>query len=95
MSDEIKDKIELIAEESITKINKSENINELEAIRILYLGIPSESKRNPLGHLQEISGEILRNHVRFMRESLLGNTWECSGMLRNAGECWGMLGKAR
>ena len=38
MSDEIKDKIELIAEESITKINKSENINELEAIRILYLG---------------------------------------------------------
>ena len=38
MSDDIKDKIELIAEESIAKISKSENINELEEIRIFYLG---------------------------------------------------------
>ena len=30
MSDDIKDKIDLIAEESITKISKSENLNELE-----------------------------------------------------------------
>ena len=38
MSDDIKDKIELIAEESIAKISKSENLNELEEIRIFYLG---------------------------------------------------------
>ena len=38
MSDDIKDKIDLIAEESITKISKSENLNELEDLRILYLG---------------------------------------------------------
>ena len=38
MSDDIKDKIELIAKESITKISKSENLNELEEIRIFYLG---------------------------------------------------------
>ena len=38
MSDDIKDKIDLIAEESITKISKSKNLNELEDIRIFYLG---------------------------------------------------------
>ena len=38
MSDDIKDKIDLIAEESITKISKSENLNELEDLRIFYLG---------------------------------------------------------
>ena len=38
MSDDIKDKIDLIAEESITKISKSENLNELENLRIFYLG---------------------------------------------------------
>ena len=38
MSDDINDKIELIAEESITKISKSENVNELEELRIFYLG---------------------------------------------------------
>ena len=38
MSDDIKDKIELIAEESITKISKSKNLNELEDLRIFYLG---------------------------------------------------------
>ena len=38
MSDDIKDKIDLIAEESITKISKSKNLNELEDLRILYLG---------------------------------------------------------
>ena len=38
MSDDIKDKIDLIAEESITKISKSKNLNELEDHRIFYLG---------------------------------------------------------
>ena len=38
MSDDIKDKIDLIAEESITKISKSKNLNELEDLRIFYLG---------------------------------------------------------
>ena len=38
MSDDIKDKIDLIAEESITKISKSRNLNELEDLRIFYLG---------------------------------------------------------
>ena len=38
MSDDIKDKIDLIAEESITKISKSINLNELEDLRIFYLG---------------------------------------------------------
>ena len=38
MSNDIKDKIELIDEESIAKISKSENLNELEEIRIFYLG---------------------------------------------------------
>ena len=38
MSDDIKDKIDLIAEESITKISKSQNLNELEDLRIFYLG---------------------------------------------------------
>ena len=38
MSDVIKDKIDLIAEESITKISKSKNLNELEDLRIFYLG---------------------------------------------------------
>ena len=38
MSDDTKDKIDLIAEESITKIGKSENLNELEDLRIFYLG---------------------------------------------------------
>ena len=38
MSDDIKDKIDLIAEESITKISKSENLKELEHLRIFYLG---------------------------------------------------------
>ena len=38
MSDDTKDKIDLIAEESITKISKSENLNELEDLRIFYLG---------------------------------------------------------
>ena len=38
MSDDIKDKIDLIAEESIRKISKSKNLNELEDLRIFYLG---------------------------------------------------------
>ena len=38
MSDDIKDKIDLIAEESITKISKTQNLNELEELRIFYLG---------------------------------------------------------
>ena len=38
MSDDIKDKIDLIDKESIAKISKSENLNELEEIRIFYLG---------------------------------------------------------
>ena len=38
MSDDIKDKINLIAEESIDKISKSENFNELDELRIFYLG---------------------------------------------------------
>ena len=38
MSDDIKDKIDLIAEESIAKISKSKNLNELEDLRIFYLG---------------------------------------------------------
>ena len=38
MSDDITDKIDLIAEESITKISKSKNVNELEELRIIYLG---------------------------------------------------------
>ena len=38
MSDDIKDKIDLIAEESITKISKSKNLNELDGLRIFYLG---------------------------------------------------------
>ena len=38
MSDDIKDNIDLIAEESITKISKSKNLNELEDLRIFYLG---------------------------------------------------------
>ena len=38
MSDDIKDKIKLITDESIAKISKSENLNELEEIRIFYLG---------------------------------------------------------
>ena len=38
MSNDIKDKIDLIAEESITKISKSESLNELEELRIFYLG---------------------------------------------------------
>ena len=38
MSDDIKDKIDLIAEESITKISKSKHLNELEDLRIFYLG---------------------------------------------------------
>ena len=38
MSDDIKDKIDLIAEESITKISKSKNLIELEDLRIFYLG---------------------------------------------------------
>ena len=38
MSDDIKGKIELIAKESFSKIGKSENISELEQLRILYLG---------------------------------------------------------
>ena len=38
MSDDIKDKINLIAEESIDKISKSENLNELDELRIFYLG---------------------------------------------------------
>ena len=35
MSDDIKDKIELIAEESITKISKSENVNEPDTFKLL------------------------------------------------------------
>ena len=38
MSDDIKDKIDLIAEESMAKISKSKNLNELEDLRIFYLG---------------------------------------------------------
>ena len=38
MSDDIKDKIDLIAEESMTKISKSKSLNELEDLRIFYLG---------------------------------------------------------
>ena len=38
MSDDIKDKIDLIAEESITKISRSKNLNELDDLRIFYLG---------------------------------------------------------
>ena len=38
MSGDIKDKIDKISEESLGKINKSENINELEELRIFYLG---------------------------------------------------------
>ena len=38
MSDDIKDKIDLTAEESITKISKLKNLNELEDLRIFYLG---------------------------------------------------------
>ncbi len=38
MSDDIKDKIEKVAEESISKISKSINLHELEKLRILYLG---------------------------------------------------------
>ena len=38
MSDDIKDKIDLIAEESIKKIGGSENASELEELRIFYLG---------------------------------------------------------
>ena len=38
MSYDIKEKIEIVAEESFTKISKSENINELEEIIIFYLG---------------------------------------------------------
>ena len=38
MSDDIKYKIDLIAEESITIISKTRNLNELEELRIFYLG---------------------------------------------------------
>ena len=38
MTDDIKDKINLIAKESLVKIDKSENLNELEELRIFYLG---------------------------------------------------------
>ena len=38
MTDNLKDKINLIAEESTNKISKSVNLNELEDLRIFYLG---------------------------------------------------------
>ena len=38
MSDDIKDKIKQIAEESIDKISKSKSLNELDELRIFYLG---------------------------------------------------------